>query len=944
MTGWWSTLKSALSRRLLLAVGVALALVLITAVGLAAGAEAQRQQRLQLASLDQAAKLFAGTLGARLAAADEAARMLVAADAGSGGQALRARVKNARVFNGVIVLDTDSTGFARAGAYEFRFSRAQLGTMLAGGSALITVPIDAQITGLFLTRSVSAAGAARVAAFELAPDWLWGPLAELPEGLTLAAIDGRGTVFHGTDAAPELAGLVGSLGGSGGLRATDRHLGWQSRGVAWDGSLTTLDVGDAVTSPPLAIVVASRHPSFWSRFALVAAGLPLLLLVAAAALLGATLFIAQRYVPALQSLCDGLRDLGEQRLSPLRAPAESGLRDLHEAYNQAVSVVGRQIATLRAQGEIDELLLGAAELEAVLDPVLVRLCEIMNARAVGLTLIDADAADCGRLFVASDDGSDWPVGRVSLDPAVLDLFASSPEGLTIGRCEEGRHSFLMPLTRVGALFFWAWPVFAGDRLSAILSVGYGEAPRLDARLATHGTDCARRLGTVLSRGARADQLYRQAHYDPLTQLPNRLLFRDRLEQAISTAATASSRGALLYIDLDHFKKVNDGLGHAAGDQLLAIVGQRLRACVKEGDTVARLAGDEFTVILHQVADPGAARQIANRIIETLQMPVNLGGKDHQVRASIGITLFPDDGASIDELMRNADLAMYRVKDQGRGAAVFFDRSMMTRHATVPDTGLYRALKRREFSLFYQPQYNLADGSLLGVEALLRWDSPRGGMQHPADFVPAAEECGLIVDIGSWVLEAACAQLAAWRNQSLPLPRMAVNLSPQQLHDAGFVPLVKRLLDKYGMPAEMIEFELTEAAFTDPEAQDALQGLARLGIGFALDDFGTGYSALNHLRRYPVRTVKIDRSFIEEIGENQASATMAEAIIAMAHTLGKKVVAEGVETIEQLEFLREHQCDIVQGYYLARPLAAAGMSELLAVRQLPAPADATAAAG
>jgi EAL domain-containing protein (putative c-di-GMP-specific phosphodiesterase class I) len=295
-------------------------------------------------------------------------------------------------------------------------------------------------------------------------------------------------------------------------------------------------------------------------------------------------------------------------------------------------------------------------------------------------------------------------------------------------------------------------------------------------------------------------------------------------------------------------------------------------------------------------------------------------------------------------MRNADLAMYRAKDQGRGAAVFFDRNMMTRTARVPDTGLYRALKRREFSLFYQPQYNVADGSLVGVEALLRWDSPRGGMRSPAEFVPAAEECGLIVDIGSWVLDTACAQLATWRQQGLPLPRIAVNISAQQLHEAGFVALVKRMLEKYVLPADMLELELTEAAFTDLAAEAALQGLARLGVSLALDDFGTGHSALNHLRRYPVRTVKIDRSFIDGVTDNPASAAMAEAIIAMAHTLGKRVVAEGVETAEQLEFLREQGCDLAQGYYLARPLPAPGMAELLAARQPDLDEEETAAAG
>lgn len=946
MLDWWSALNSSVSRRLLGAMGAAMAVVLLATIGLVSHEQNLSHHQASQASLDSAARLFAGAISARLAAADEIARGLASEDTGPGGQRLRDRVKSGRVFSGVFILNNDGTGLARAGAYEFAFSRAQLGTLLAGGSALLTVPLDAQLTGIFLARAISENAVPHIAAFEVSREWLWSPLNDLPAEYTLVALDAHGAAIQGTgEVAPALGSLMASGLGGGMRGAYNRHLAWQSRGIAWEGSLSALALSDAITSPPLSIVVASPQPSVWARFDSIIAVAPPLLLIALAAALVVAVRFARRYVPALRTLRTAIEDLARQQLTPLR-PSRSDLelREVFEAYNQTATVVSRQLATLRAQSEIDELLLGATELEAVLDQVLIRLRDVMCARAVGITLIDADATGYGRLFVASNDNLEWPVSRVLLDASVVDLFASSPDGLTIARCEEDRHSFLMPLTRVGAQFFWAWPIFAGERLAAILSVGYGEAPRLDARLASHGTDCARRLGTVMSRGARAERLYRQAHFDALTQLPNRLLFRDRLEQAIASAAAASSRGALLYIDLDHFKKVNDSLGHAAGDQLLSIVAQRLRACVKEGDTVARLAGDEFTVILHQVTEPGAAKAVAQRVIESLQMPVNLGGRDHQVKASIGITLFPDDGANIDDLMRNADLAMYCAKDLGRGAAIFFDRNMMTRATRVPDTGLYRALKRREFSLFYQPQYHVADGSLLGVEALLRWDSPRGGMRSPAEFVPAAEECGLIVDIGSWVLEAACAQLSTWRHMGLPLPRMAVNISAQQLHEQGFVMMLKRILDKFALPAEMLELELTESVFTDPEAEGTLQGLARLGVGLALDDFGTGYSALNHLRRYPVRTVKIDRSFIEDVAENPASATMAEAIIAMAHTLGKKVVAEGVETVEQLDFLRERGCDIVQGYYLARPLAAAGMSELLATRQPQLDHRDTAAAG
>ncbi|HEY0339645.1 MAG TPA: bifunctional diguanylate cyclase/phosphodiesterase, partial [Steroidobacteraceae bacterium] len=388
-------------------------------------------------------------------------------------------------------------------------------------------------------------------------------------------------------------------------------------------------------------------------------------------------------------------------------------------------------------------------------------------------------------------------------------------------------------------------------------------------------------------------------------------------------------------DLDHFKRVNDSVGHSAGDQLLTIVAQRLRSCTKEGDTVARLGGDEFTVILRNVVDPDAARTVGDRIIQLLQLPVNIGGRDHFVCASIGITLFPDDGSTIDDLMRNADTAMYRAKDSGRGCTVFFDPHLSGGSVAATETGLQRALRRREFSLFYQPQFSVSNGSLTGVEALLRWQTPRDGMRPPGEFVPAAEESGLIIDIGGWVLDAACAQLATWREQNIAPPRLALNVSAQQLKHIEFPKLVRRALDKYGIPSALLELELTESVFADEAAGATLGRLAQLGVHLALDDFGTGYSSLSYLRQYPIGTVKIDRTFLEEVPQNAASSTLVETIIVMAHALGKRVVAEGIETVEQLDFLRERRCDIAQGFFLARPLSAPAVTELLQARTMSA---------
>lgn len=659
--------------------------------------------------------------------------------------------------------------------------------------------------------------------------------------------------------------------------------------------------------------------------------LTLLLGLVGAAL--ASAYLARCYGPALQALATGLSALRARQFSPLDVPAIDETRLLIQAFNSSAASLDEQFRALDTLAQIDQLLLRSVDLEHVLDAIMSRVQALTHCQSVGITLRDADAPGRGRVFLAAQGLTDLPVSRIALDDDMLQALAGQTSGLTVVRCEESRHSFLKPLADTGAVFFWVWPVIVAERLEAILAIGYREVPVADPVVAHYGGLFAERLAVALSKSARDEHLYRQAHFDPLTTLPNRLLFRDRLAQELANAVAGLSRGALLYIDLDHFKRVNDSVGHTAGDQLLTIVAQRLRSCIKDGDTVARLGGDEFTVILRNVAEPDAASSVAQRIIESLQLPVNIAGRDCYVCASIGITLFPDDATTIEDLMRNADTAMYRAKDLGRGRMTFFDPNMTTKPAKPTDTGLQNALRGREFSLFYQPQFGVSGGELVGVEALLRWQTPRDGMRYPGEFVPAAEESGLIVDIGGWVLDAACAQLASWRERGIAPPRLALNVSAQQLKHTEFPKLVRRTLEKYDLPPSLLELELTESVLADAATGAALTRLAQLGVHLALDDFGTGYSSLSYLRQYPIDTVKIDRTFLDEVPQNPASATLVETIIVMAHALGKRVIAEGIETNEQLIFLRERRCDAAQGFYLARPLAAAAITELLQARTL-----------
>jgi diguanylate cyclase (GGDEF)-like protein len=889
------------------------------------GAEADERRLLDVGAL------FADVIRARIGVAEALVETYTVNDIGSDSSVLKHEVANSRAFKSVVVVNPD--GLLAGGDARLRPNAAQSLALEAGQTILMPVTLDGQLTATFMVRPVSAAGVSKLAYFELAPDWLWKDLKDQP-GATISVLDADGKVLQspravGLDTSHMFAEHITLLGERGGSVDT---LAWQDGGIEWHGVLKHVPlVYDRITTVPWGVVVYTPEVPFLTRAARVMSLLPLVLVGLLICVLVAVRYLSRVYLPALSELRIGLPGLQARRFEPVPLSGKDEPRYLLEILNRSAASLQEQFRALETLGEIDKLLLGSAELEQVLEGILSRVQAVTRCHCVGITLRDADAPGRGRVYLAANGLTDLPVTRVELDDDMLTTLMTENRGLTVARCEDTRHSFLRPLKETGAEFFWVWPVNVAERVEAILAVGYRETPAADPHLARSGSQFAERLAVALSKSARDERLYRQAHYDPLTALPNRILFRDRLSQEIANATAGLSRGALLYIDLDHFKRVNDSVGHGAGDQLLTIVAQRLRSCVKDGDTVARLGGDEFTVILRNVADPSAARTVAERIIDSLQLPVNIGGRDHFVCASIGITLFPDDGSSIDDVMRNADTAMYRAKELGRGCTMFFDPHMNAKAVVPTETGLHRALRRREFSLFYQPQFTVTGGTLAGLEALLRWQTPRDGMRQPSEFVPAAEESGLIIDIGGWVLDAACAQLAAWRDENIAPPRLALNVSAQQLKHAEFPKLVRRALDKYGLAPTLLELELTESVFADDAAGVTLERLHQLGVHLALDDFGTGYSSLSYLRQYPIGTVKIDRTFLEEVPQNPASATLVETIVVMSHALGKRVVAEGIETAEQLEFLRERRCDIAQGFYLARPLSTQAVTELLQAR-------------
>lgn len=445
------------------------------------------------------------------------------------------------------------------------------------------------------------------------------------------------------------------------------------------------------------------------------------------------------------------------------------------------------------------------------------------------------------------------------------------------------------------------------------------------------------LVDLTDRKAAERQIEHLAHYDALTQLPNRRLFRDRLQQALAGCARSGRKGALLYIGLDNFKILNETAGHDVGDQLLVEVARRIVGCARKGDTVARLGGDEFAVLLEESNDciqeaAAQAKAIGERILAALNQPYSIAGRLHHCTPSVGVTLFIDAVDSLDELLKQADIAMSQAKSAGRNTLRFFDPEMQGALAarSALESALRLAIDDHQFVLHYQPQVDGA-GGIIGAEMLLRWRHPERGLIAPDEFVPLAEETGLIVPIGQWVLEAACAQLKRWaadrRTDDLLL---AVNVSARQFRQADFVDTVRQALEQTGAPAAKLKLELTESLVVDDidGAIATMRTLKTLGVGFSMDDFGTGYSSLSYLTRLPLDQLKIDRTFVRNLPDNAADAAVVRTIIALANSLGLTVVAEGVETEAQRQFLAGHGCPIYQGYLFSKPVEAARFERLL----------------
>ncbi len=649
--------------------------------------------------------------------------------------------------------------------------------------------------------------------------------------------------------------------------------------------------------------------------------------------------IRRNLIP-LEKLMEGIQYIANKKFNkPVEVNSGDEFEELATSVNNMAVRIDKQFHTLSTMADIDQLILSTSKIEDIIKIVLTRIHEIIPFDYISMTVVNRDHDNSGHTYTRNDLFKEKITVEV-LEITVLEYQAllENKNYLLINN-QENLPGYLSSLQKLGALSFLILPIVLKKEVLAMICFGYRKVLTLAEEDILLACDVTNRVAVALSNASWEEQLYYMAHYDALTGLPNRLLLKDRLQQALASAERKKSFLAVLFIDLDRFKYVNDSLGHIVGDLLLCQVAQRLNRNLRSEDTISRLGGDEFVIVISHYDNIkeslSITTTIAKKIIADLSTPFDINDREIYSTASIGIACYPTDGQTTNELIKNADSAMYHAKSMGKNNYQFYSKILNAAALERLDmeNSLRHALGQCEFELYYQPKIDTRSRKICGAEALLRWNHPQKGRVSPAQFIPLCEEIGLIISIGEWIINTACIQAKSWQDQGFSALRIAVNLSPLQFRQPNLINQVKNALDANELSSSKLELEITEsAAMEDIDKTIATLGTFKsIGLHLSIDDFGTGYSSLSYLKRFPIHTLKIDQSFIRNLNTSFEDAAIVKSIITLAHSLKLSVVAEGVETKEQLEYLYNHECDEIQGYLFSPPVSADEFTKLLGLQ-------------
>lgn len=755
---------------------------------------------------------------------------------------------------------------------------------------------------------------------EIKPEYLWGNKADYPSDINVCAYridkNTKTKLFCSTN---------------DNFTVTDSSLSENSGG--WELFLPAEFHDNAwfyVTNSQYPATSGSSY-GFVGGFGYIGVALGSLLLVALLSLMQ----IRRTMVP-LEQLVQGTRNISKGDFTPVEVDKQNEFGELADAFNGMSGHIRRQLNTLQALAVIDQEIVSRLDVDYLIRKIIERIQQIMPIGIICITQFTKKAKSEVQCNMTISNNATIASPRISISTEEINVIKTYELG-QFGHCtKDSRFTHENLLANLGTKSCWVLPILWQGEMCAFLSIGSEEPLNQNDPCWDEIRELANRVGIAISAQEREDKLLIQAQYDNLTGLPNRILLRDRMCQAIEHSNRSCDPFWVAFLDMDRFKFINDSFGHKVGDQYLCEVSRRLEQALRGTDTVARFGGDEFIVILQGYMNENSRMEVLQRLIQAVGTAANIEGNEILTTCSVGVSSYPADGLTPEILLTNADIAMYRAKELGRNNLQQFTPIMNEKVAVRirMETHLRKALELNEFSVFYQPKIDIKTKKIVGMEALLRWKNEALGLISPLHFIPLAEETGLIIPIGEWVLKTACEQAVAWQKAGYGNMLMSVNLSARQFGHKNLIESIATILEGTGLNANLLELELTESMIMDDteESLKILHSIKSLGVHLSIDDFGTGYSSLSYLKKLPVNTLKIDKTFVDDIVLHSDEAPIVASIITLAKNLKLKVVAEGVESQEQVTYLIAHGCNEIQGYFYSRPEPAAFIESMLKINK------------